>query len=326
MKHMDFSEIKKKILKSSPIVFVDAGARGDLEGTWKHFPDDTLNVIAFEPDAEAGIDWDGKTAHRTLVRSALWSKETSVDIHIGRIPSTSSVWPPNSTYIQNFASAHCEPRTTVKVVSVAAQTLDSVAGTLGAKPEFLKIDTQGAEFQILEGAQSVLAESVFGAVIETWTVPVHKGQGLTHDVMALMYEHGFGMFRVEVGAAWDRRIVEKHPLSRHRQIVGLDLLFFKEPQRILPQLVQPGYAAKYAIVAELYGHYDLAMEVLERAIEAGAPDSDELKQLQAEIIKSYNALYLAPDTAIRPSLWRRVLSRLSRQRQTATISEQKLHY
>lgn len=250
------------LVADDPLLYVDAGARGDLEGGWRDYPKDCLAVLAFEPDPEAIVDWEHNLQNRYLERSALWSAETALDVHMGKVPSTSSVWPPNMAYLARFADRHVDPRITQAKVRVPAQPLDAVVARRGLRPDFLKIDTQGAELQILEGADQVLEKSAFGAVVETWTVPIHKGQGLTHEIMSLMYSKGFSVFQAQVAAAWSRNIDGVDKLATQRQTVGLDLLFFKDPQEISERFVSSAYTAKFASVAQMYGHYDLALEVL----------------------------------------------------------------
>lgn len=323
------SDSLQTLLRRDPILFVDAGARGDLEGGWKDIPNDCLAVLAFEPDPEAPIDWDGRKPGWHLERCALWSSQTTLDVHIGKIAATSSVWPPNASYLGRFASKHAEPRETQTTVRVAAQPLDAVAAKLGMRPDFIKIDTQGAELQILEGAEAVLANDAFGVLVETWTVPVHAGQGLSHEVMALMHERGFALFQVEVAAAWDRKVVERDDVSMRRQTVGLDLLFFRDPVDIADRFRTPSYAAKFALAAQMYGHYDLALEILDLGIaRAGDTDAALLAAARRDIVTAYARWEADRAAPPRPALAARIArmlrSALGRNRSGPDVS--KLHY
>lgn len=48
--------------------------------------------------------------------------------------------------------------TTEKLTVVPVLTLDAVAEKLGCKPNVLKIDVEGAEVAVLQGAQVILSE------------------------------------------------------------------------------------------------------------------------------------------------------------------------
>lgn len=317
------SEAFRTLLRRNRIVYVDAGARGDLEGGWHDFPNDCLSVLAFEPDEAAPIDWESMDLNRIVERSALWSHETELDIHIGKIPATSSVWPPNMEYLTRFADVHVDPRRTQSICKVRGRPLDVILAERGMEADFLKIDTQGAELQILQGGQGALSKTVIGAVVETWTVPVHAGQALTHEVMDLMYKNGFALCQVETAAAWDRKIVEREDVSYRRQIVGLDLLFMRDPLTVHQKFSSAEYAAKYAMIAQMYGHYDLALEALDVSIDLPGEDRDLLKQCRRDTIAAYTKLR---SPIARPGLLGRIRNKL---RPSATVplgATSKLHY
>ena len=317
------SQALRTLLHREPLLFVDAGARGDLEGGWRDFPAGCLSVLAFEPDEHAVIDWESVDGSRHLERAALWSCETDVNIHIGKVGSTSSVWPPNMDYLARFARRHVDPRATQSVARVRAKPLDQVLEQRGLKADFLKIDTQGAELQILQGAPRALDGTVMGAVVETWTVPVHQGQGLTQDVMSLMHSKGFIVCGFEVAAAWDRKIVEHLPVSHKRQIVGLDILFMKDPAGLQSHFASAPNAAKFAVIAQMYGHYDLAVEALDSAILQASDDRDLLQRARSDILASHAALSAPPTTG--RGLLQRIRNRL-RPAAPSPHSITKLHY
>ena len=64
-----------------------------------------------------------------------------------------------------------------------------------APPDFLSLDAQGAEFDILQGAHDTLKNSVLGLVIETWFHPVYAGQQLFGDISRYLSDRGFHFVR-----------------------------------------------------------------------------------------------------------------------------------
>jgi FkbM family methyltransferase len=257
-----FSDAFKSIVAGQPLVYVDAGARGGLQGPWAEISDERLHVVAFEPDPEGARALRDRPNFE-VVESALWSHPGMIDIHLARIPGTSSVHPPNWALLKRFPPQHYEPRTTLRAISVACDTLDAALMKIGRRADFIKIDTQGSEFEILSGAVKALEESAFGVIAESWTVEVHKGQHMTGEILSFMNQRGFELFDINVGAAWHRRGASKLKKLNKRQIVGLDLLFFREPASIPLRFADPVVAAKAAAIAELYGFPDLALEIIE---------------------------------------------------------------
>ena len=76
-------------------------------------------------------------------------------------------------------------------------TLDSVAMKFlrDDKNVFLKIDTQGYESQVLQGAEKTL-ELVSGVQLELSLVPLYEGQMLMPDLIAKMSGLGFDLWGI----------------------------------------------------------------------------------------------------------------------------------
>lgn len=125
-------------------------------------------------------------------RVAIGAKQGEIAINISHNSVSSSVLP----ILESHTSA--EPESRYKgSESVPLVTLDSVAmkyfsdGTVG----FLKIDTQGYESQVLEGAEKTLA-SIVGVQLELSLVPLYVGQMLMPELIARMTELGFDLWGI----------------------------------------------------------------------------------------------------------------------------------
>jgi hypothetical protein len=60
-----------------------------------------------------------------------------------------------------------------------------------ASPVFLKIDVQGAEMLVLEGATRTLQDVVVGVQVEMSLVPLYEGQSLYWEVDGFLRAKGF---------------------------------------------------------------------------------------------------------------------------------------
>ncbi len=58
-------------------------------------------------------------------------------------------------------------------------------------PDFLSLDTQGSEYEILCGAKELLDDSIVAVSAEVEFQPIYQGQKLFGDVSSLLTEHGF---------------------------------------------------------------------------------------------------------------------------------------
>ncbi len=81
-------------------------------------------------------------------------------------------------------------------VEVKVDTLDNYCEREGIRQiDLLKIDAQGADLKVLQGAGRMLREGrIYSIFIETCIVPLYDGQGELHEVCALMHGHGYCLF------------------------------------------------------------------------------------------------------------------------------------
>ncbi len=83
---------------------------------------------------------------------------------------------------------------------VSIKTLDIVAGDYvkGARAPFLKIDTQGFEWRVLDGARETLPR-IKGILVELSLVPLYEGQHLWRDLVDRLEDEGFALWALRPG-------------------------------------------------------------------------------------------------------------------------------
>lgn len=110
------------------------------------------------------------------------------------------------------------PRTTERR---AIMRLDAVIKTLEA-PALLKIDAQGYELKILEGASKIFS-SFEAILLEVAVIEINVGAPLLHDVVAFMKQRGF--------VSYDILEIHRRPLDQ--ALNQVDILFLREDSRLL---------------------------------------------------------------------------------------------
>jgi FkbM family methyltransferase len=268
-----FSKILADRVKQDPFVLIDVGARGALDLPWQALDSESLRVIGFEPDDNECKRLNIGQKNRVYFPYALWSEPGKVTVHVASTPSCSSVHPPNMDVIRKFEEKHWRPRQTQHSVSMNATTLEQVFSKESLYCDFLKIDTQGSEYEILEGAGAALEKNIFAVLVETWTTEVHQGQHLSGEVLALMARQGFELFDVNVAAAWRRKANTALQCSGKPQVIGLDFLFFNKRLTLDWLADKNGVKlAKAAAIADIFGFPDYAIELLSDAIQSMPED------------------------------------------------------
>jgi FkbM family methyltransferase len=174
-------------------------------------------------------------------------------------PMTSSLFEPNTKLLEIF-QALAELTTVVKRIKLQTKRLDDVAEA--AEADYLKLDVQGAELDILRGAGRLLS-SVLVVHTEVAFVPMYRDQPLFADVDAELRRHGF-MFHRFIGIAGRafKPFVKDNNLgdSISQQLWG-DAVYVRDPMRL--DALAPAQLLKLAlIVNECYVSFDLAAYVL----------------------------------------------------------------
>lgn len=183
------------------INFIDVGSLGRLPEPWQSKAKYIKILLSFEPLAESG-----KRKNVIISSDALWSKNCKRPFYIykGLKSTGSSLFEQNFEYVnQNFDTLKNRgPRylsetwrkrsELLRPTEINCKTLDSVLKEL-ALPfsfDFLKIDAQGAEYEILRGAENFLSGSCIGLHLELFNIPLYKGIKLLPEVAD--YLNGFG--------------------------------------------------------------------------------------------------------------------------------------
>ena len=128
-------------------------------------------------------------------RSAIGDHDGEIVINIAGNSVSSSVLP----MMESHSSA-AEDSAYVGVESVPLRSLDSVAPAYLAKSRrpFLKIDTQGFEWQVLDGAVATLPK-IHGILCELSLVPLYEGQRLWMDMIQRLESEGFTLWSIQKG-------------------------------------------------------------------------------------------------------------------------------
>lgn len=150
--HPDYEKTEKEIMhKLSPSVFIDIGAHVGYYTILAHKLG-AEKIIAVEPDVRTYrilkrvVDVN-KLDNITVINSAVWDKSgVKLKLHLSRFSGHSSVFPLN-----------LKKRDILTIIDVRTTTLDEIGRTLSLeKIDLVKIDVEGAEFNVLLGAVEVI--------------------------------------------------------------------------------------------------------------------------------------------------------------------------
>ncbi|MBI4689835.1 MAG: FkbM family methyltransferase [Nitrospirae bacterium] len=122
------------------------------------------------------------------------------EFNINYDPTSSSIFSFNPDYrsfyffLYNHDFIVSDSMRTVEKREVNIVTMDQIFKDEALKiaaPDFLSMDVQGAEYNILQGSKEILRQNVLALVIETWFHPLYQGQKIFGDISNFLSDHGF---------------------------------------------------------------------------------------------------------------------------------------
>lgn len=183
------------------VVYVDVGARGGPPSSWLKLTN-RIEYICFEPDPLEADSlrrfFDSRDEFKGLVMAkALGSHEGTVNLNLTRFPPASSILQPNHSLLRSF---EIHPLLEVdRQVQVPIDTLDAQLHTISGNCDFLKIDVQGYELEVLQGAEKALAKSR-GCELEVSFMEIYRNQPLFAEIDSFMRARGF--FLADLERVW----------------------------------------------------------------------------------------------------------------------------
>ena len=223
-----------------------------------------------DKDALESVD---VTRHRryNLIHKCIGGKNGQGTFYTTKTASASSLLKPAKSAkdyrIPKAKTTWGEQTEIVKKEKIKIYTLRSLLKNKEINPiDFLSIDVQGAELDVLNGTD---LSDVMGVVCEAEFSQLYEGQPLFFDISKKMHDEGFrfcSIFNPQ------RMNVNSYPKSFGFLTVG-EALFFKEPEKIFDKLETMSIAErtkkviqllKLVSIATCFNQTDFAMDILRR--------------------------------------------------------------
>jgi FkbM family methyltransferase len=253
-------------LTAHPVVAVDIGARGGFE------PDllplaFAVDAIGFEPEPEAfgALKQGGPWRSLRHLPVAIGGTNGPRTLHVTRDNASTTLLEPDPDSIAEFDKPQFV--TVTRTLTVSTRTLDDALAEAGvARVDYLKLDIEGAELEVLRAAPRTV-DGLLALKVEVSFLPLRRGQALAADIDQYFAERGFKLMDFIRPAHWRRDGYIIHPqigegvipYSRGQLIHG-DYVFFRKPGAIR----EPERALRAAALAMTHGYFDYAAGLLRR--------------------------------------------------------------
>ena len=240
-----------------PITVVDVGAQLLDSEDHAYAPLERARAsrkIAFEPIEEEAKKLAEAEPH-TLVLPHFVGQGGAETFGLARFSPTSSLLEPNTEFLRKFMalSDMCERIDHFEVITTRLDDIEEID-----KCDFLKLDVQGGERDVLIGAEATLERTI---VVQTEVefAPVYKGQGLFADIDDFLRKRDFELIDlIKAGYGGYAALPARTTESR---LLWADAVYFKSPERLAEQ--GGAQLLKAAFIAHVnYGYYDLAADYI----------------------------------------------------------------
>jgi FkbM family methyltransferase len=228
-----------------------------------------LTIYGFDADAnateEANADIKAREVPWKEIHApvGLSDKQSEATLYVTKAPMCSSLYEPNEAYIQRFASL-LEFMSLEAAIEIETTTLDIYCKENHVKEiDFLQVDVQGAELNVLQGAINLLEQSVLAIQTEVEFAHLYKNQPLFSDIDIFLREKYFTLFTI-VPTYRPRRISPIFEKNRPGQILWGDAFYMRDliTENKNQNLRTPEQMMKLACIADILGFPDYSLEVL----------------------------------------------------------------
>lgn len=227
-----------------------------------------LVIYGFDADADAcevanqdlqarQVDWQEIHLPYAIAQSVGESP-----LYVTHNPMCSSLYPPNEPFLKRFSGLldlagldfSIELDTTTLDTLLANQTIGLI--------DFLQIDVQGADLQVLQGALNLLEQSVLAIQIEVEFSPLYVNQPLFGEVDQFLRGLGFALFDLAPS------YMQRSPIASNvhpGQLLWADAFYLRDPLQATSSgfYTQPAEILKLACIADALGFIDYSIEILE---------------------------------------------------------------
>jgi FkbM family methyltransferase len=190
------------------ITLIDVGAAGGIQDKWSRFMD-RVHCVIFEPAGTEAAELREQYAEHDdveVMEVALSDTDGIQNLYLTRFPQCSSLLKPRHAGVAQYKVAPCfDVVSTTRITVCRYETLWLERRV--PRPEVIKIDVQGAEYQVLKGFGGLL-NGCLGIELETHFYQIYEGQQLIGDLVAYLENYGLFLRKLEQQSSFDADLVE----------------------------------------------------------------------------------------------------------------------
>ncbi len=210
-------------------------------------------IISFDPDGRLVPKFEGQEFHAV----AIAEQTSELPFYLTRNPTCSSLKPPNPVHVNRYTFA--ERFSVVSETTVEAVALAEFLEQESVTADWIKLDTQGADMDILAALPDEVLHNLTAVSIEPGIYEFYQGENTFMQMQDFLTRHGFFFADLELtegvldfGRLQMPRLIKEHGFKKSVVAIGgtyLNSRFFES-----------GSDAKSSAIAKSLGLHHLASE------------------------------------------------------------------
>lgn len=253
----------KHALTLDPFVVADIGAAYGIDPRWKpvqYFS----QFLTFEPDPRSQDE--DLIGNITNFATGLGNHKGYKTLYLTNLPAASSIYRHNLDVLRDYANYPWHE--VVDEIPIQIDTLDScISNHSKLRPNFLKVDVEGADLDVIKGAEANLGSSILGIQVEVSFIERHVGAPFFSEIDEYLREQGFSLF-VLAQEHWLRSNMVCG-VNTNPQVIWADGVYVLNKAQFISRLKsQPSEErfntlVKFLVILLSYGFHDFAYEIID---------------------------------------------------------------
>lgn len=247
------------------IVVLDLGSFDGFSPIWDQL-ESNVELIGVDPFQEEGIKYGKFNRKEITFRNVVGDKDDEVDFYISVSGQASSLFKENVKLTSRFHAGKYGK--IVRTEKVNVKEISKLLKTQNIeKFDFLKIDVEGSELNIMKNLEKILKDDCLGILSECFFQEYHLNRALFSDIE--LYLRGLGYYVFDIGIEkWGRTTNPiEYPLGHRGEVNGgnaqvmfANVLFLKDPI-INEDSMSIEQIKKLIVLADMYDQKDFADEL-----------------------------------------------------------------
>ena len=247
-------------LKNKKLIIADVGSTGGLSFLWNGL-NKIILCYSFDPDSRA---MDLKQKNVKIFPVALWSSEKKLSLNLTKFPDASSLYPPNDNLLSLFMNY--DLHNVEKKIMIKTKTMDQVCCGYDL-PDFIKLDAEGADLEILKGSKNCLKNSCIGIQTEVQFLERNLGSPIFDKTNKFLQKQGFWLMDLKK-ESWIRNN-SFYRVNSKPQLIWGDAIYMLTSHEMLKrgsklqEIEREVFLLKMILISLIYGFHDYAIQNLD---------------------------------------------------------------